>query len=285
MAYIIDVANAKGGVGKTTTTANVGASLAALGRRVLLVDTDPQASLTVVCDRMGMALQTHRHLWALLEQLVEGKTPPPVVGEHIVSTTGYNGVWLLPATLDLLLADSRLLEARAREYFLRELLEQVEDEYDYILLDSKPALGILPTNGLVAAQWVLLPMQAEEMAKQGLAIMLNDMLEVRRRLNRQLQVLGVVLTLYNERHKVDRQILAEMEAAVSGAGQYFFHTVIPERQELVQASGARKAVRVFRPDGTAARAYDALALEIMQRVGDPAGQDVAPQKETEVQDE
>ena len=141
------------------------------------------------------------------------------------------------------------------------------------------------SNGRCIGQWVLLPMQAEEMAKQGLAIMLNDMLEVRRRLNRQLQVLGVVLTLYNERHKVDRQILAEMEAAVSGAGQYFFHTVIPERQELVQASGARKAVRVFRPDGTAARAYDALALEIMQRVGDPAGQDVAPQKETEVQDE
>ncbi len=252
MSRTLAILNQKGGVGKTTTAVNLAAGLALAGQRALLVDLDPQGNATT---GLGVA---KGNLHATVYEVLLGDVP----WSDAVITTGVQGLDLLPATLDLAGAVVELANKHQRELYLRHALAGTAERYDYLIIDTPPSLGLLPVNCLAAADCALIPMQAEFFALEGLAQLEHTMRLVKRALNPELEVLGILLTMVDHRARLCRDVMAQVRRQY---GAVVFSTIIPRAVRLSEAPSYGETIFTFDPRGQGARAYHALTREVLQR--------------------
>ena len=250
MTKIVSLANQKGGVGKTTTAINLGASLAACERSVLLVDLDPQANAT---SGVGVS-DVEKSMYDVLVDEV------PIT--EIVRPTELPTLFIAPSSVDLVGAEVELRDAIGREYYLRRALEPILGQYDYVLVDSPPSLGLLTVNGLTAAHSVLVPLQAEYFALEGLSQLLNTVERVREAVNATLQIEGIVLTMYDERMNLARQVAEEVRTHF---GPQVYQTIIPRNVRLGEAPSFGKPIILYDIRSRGSEAYVSLAKEFIRR--------------------
>lgn len=252
-ARIYCFANQKGGVAKTTTAVNLGAYLAHAGRRVLLIDTDPQGNATT-----SLGVDPRSLPMSLYNVLIE-KTPI----QQALTLTERVGLDLIPASTDLAGAEVEMARMMARERLLSRALQPILSAYDYILIDDPPSLGLLTINGLTAAHGVLIPVQCEYLALEGLSLLVNTIQQVREVLNERLVLTGVLLTMYDSRTNLGQQVVEEVQ-------NYFpdkvFRTIIPRNVRLSEAPSYGQTILSYAPTSPGALAYQALANEFLQRV-------------------
>jgi chromosome partitioning protein len=256
---ILAVVNQKGGVGKTTTAVNLGAALAGLGHRVLLVDMDAQGNATTAfgIDRQGLERCVYD---ALLSQLDPAGQGPDLV--DVTEETCVEGLDLVPARMELAAAELELAAAMAREMVLRRLMVGTRERYDYILLDSAPSLGLLTVNCLTAADGILIPIQCEYYALEGLSQLLRVVRMVETSLNPGLALQGVVLTMYDGRTRLSRDVANEVRRHLGGKT---YRTAIPRNIRVGEAPSHGLPVVTYDPDSAGARAYRLLAKEVIER--------------------
>ena len=252
MGKIIAFVNQKGGVGKTTSAVSLAAALGRRGQRVLLVDLDPQANATSAC---GLS---PRELPGSYEALVEEK---PV--RDLVRSVPEEPFSLLPASPALAGAEVELVPVLARERRLAAALEPVREEWDWILVDCPPSLGILTVNALTAADLVIIPVQCEYMALEGLSRLTETLELVRRNLNPNLSILGVLLTMYDARTRLSQDVVDEVRRHFPQT----FETIVPRSVRLSEAPSHGQTIFRYDPGGRSAAAYDALADEVLARTG------------------
>ena len=250
MAQVISLVNQKGGVGKSTTAINLAVYLAALGKYVLLVDVDPQANAT-----SGIGLDPQNIPLNLYHSLIGGLLP-----EEIIRRTALLGCDIMPAAPDLAGATVELVSQNNREFKLYELLRRIRTDYDYILIDCPPSLGLLTVNGLVAADEVIIPVQCEYYALEGLGQLLKTIDLVQENLNSPTKIRGALLTMYDRRNKLSRQVRKEMEKNFTN---YVFETIIPRCVKLAEAPSFGKSILQYDPHSKGARAYRQLAQELV----------------------
>lgn len=260
MGRIIALANQKGGVGKTTTTINLAASLAALEKKVLVVDADPQANAS-----SGLGIESS----SVKETLYECLLGTRKIEESVVSTQVDN-LFILPSHIDLVGAEIEMLQQPKRESVLRQILRPVAAQYDYILIDCSPSLGLITVNCLVAADSVIIPVQCEYFALEGIAKLLNTIRIVKGRLNTQLEIEGFLLTMYDSRLKLANQVYDEVKQHF---GALVFDTVIQRNVKLSEAPSHGIPVILYDADSRGAINHLQLAEELIRR-----GQTGIPQK-------
>ena len=253
-ARVLALCNQKGGVGKTTTTINLGAALAELGRRVLLVDLDPQGALSVGLGVNPLALD--RTVYNLM--LERGVTLSDVVLE-----TGIEGLDLLPSNIDLSGAEVQLVSEVAREQTLRRALAPALPDYDLVLIDCQPSLGLLTVNALTAAQGVLVPLECEYFALRGTALLVQTIEKVQERLNPDLELEGVLATMYDARTLHGREVLATV---LDAFGDKVFHTVINRTVRFPETTVAGEPITTYASSSPGAQAYRELARELLARM-------------------
>jgi chromosome partitioning protein len=253
MSRIIAIANQKGGVGKTTTAINLGASLAVAEKRTLILDIDPQANAT-----SGLGVDGHPDLATVYDVLVGERT----VAECTVEKVHFPFLDLVPATPDLVGAEIELVTAIGRELILRQALESVRDAYDFVLVDCPPSLGLLTLNTLAAADSVLIPIQCEFYALEGLSRLLNTVRLVQRSLNPVLDVEGVLLTMYDRRLNLSKQVARE---AREYFGDRVFQTAIPRNVRLAEAPSFGEPIVLYDVLSQGAQSYLALSRELLRR--------------------
>ncbi len=256
MARILAVANQKGGVGKTTTTINLAASLALAGRRVLLVDVDPQGNLTSGVGQKGKASPAGTIYDALTGSEDATDARPFIV------PTGVDRMRLIPADRNLTGAEIELVALAGREERLRALLASIRDDYDFIFIDCPPSLGLLTLNALVAADAVLIPLHCEYFALEGLADLVGTLRRVRAALNPALDIEGVLLTMFDERTNLGQQVAADVRAFFKDK---VFRTVIPRNVRLGEAPSHGLPAILYDVKSRGAEAYLALAREVLER--------------------
>ncbi|HOC12820.1 MAG TPA: ParA family protein [Propionicimonas sp.] len=252
-ALIIAMCNQKGGVGKTTTTINLGAALAETGRRVLLVDFDPQGSLSV-----GLGVNPHTLETSIYDLLLNKKISP----EEVITQTSVPGLELMPSNIDLSAAEVQLVSEVAREQTLRRVLTKVRHDYDIILIDCAPSLGLLTVNALTASDKVLMPLECEFFALRGIALLTDTIEKVQDRLNPELEVLGILGTMYDARTLHSREVL---ERVVQAFGDTVFHTVIRRTIKFPETTVAGEPITTYATTSPGAAAYRTLAREVLAR--------------------
>lgn len=252
---IVALANQKGGVGKTTTAVNLAGNLAATGRRVLLVDLDPQGNAATCLGVVKSKLQ-----WIVGDVLL-GRIQLAAA----IVPTGRPGLDILPATPDLAGMAVELANMPRWEYRLRDVLQDVEQQYEYILIDCPPSLGLLTINGLAAAERVIIPLQCEFLALEGLAQLKETIDLVREGLNPRLHISGVVMTMYDGRVNLAQQVVQEVRRYFP---QRIFDTLIPRNVRLSEAPSHGELIAEYDPSSRGAQAYQALADELVQREGE-----------------
>jgi chromosome partitioning protein len=254
-ARIIALCNQKGGVGKTTSTINLGAALAEVGRRVLLVDFDPQGALSV-----GLGVQPHQLDRTAYNLLMERD----VSVDDILLKTSVAGMDLLPSNIDLSAAEVQLVGEVAREQTLARALTAVVDDYDYVLIDCQPSLGLLTVNALTAAHGVIIPLECEFFSLRGVALLIDTVEKVRERLNPQLKLDGILATMYDGRTLHGREVFARV---VEAFGDDVFDTVISRTVRFPETTVAGEPITTWAPTSAGATAYRNLAREVLARSG------------------
>jgi len=252
-ARIAAVCNQKGGVGKTTTTINLGAALAEQGRRVLLVDFDPQGALSV-----GLGFQPHELEYTIYNLLMERG----LRASDVVFKTNVDGMDLLPSNIDLSGAEVQLVHEVGREFVLGRVLEPLIPDYDIVLIDCQPSLGLLTVNALACADAVLVPLECEYFAMRGVALLMETIDKVSTRLSPKLGMDGLLATMYDSRTLHTREVLA---GVVAGFGDKVFHTVINRTVRFPDASVAGEPITRFDPSSAGAASYRELAREVLDR--------------------
>jgi chromosome partitioning protein len=252
-ARISAMCNQKGGVGKTTTTINLGAALAELGRRVLLVDFDPQGALSV-----GLGVNPNE-----LDRTVYNLLMDAGVGaEDILLKTNVAGLDLLPSNIDLSAAEVQLVGEVAREQTLGRALASVAGDYDHVIIDCQPSLGLLTVNALTAAHGVIIPLECEFFALRGVALLMDTIYKVQERLNPQLELEGILATMYDARTIHGREVLARV---VEAFGERVFHTVIARTVKFPETTVAGEPITSYASSSSGAAAYRQLAKEVLAR--------------------
>ncbi len=252
-ARVISMCNQKGGVGKTTTTINLGAALAEYGRKVLLVDFDPQGSLSV-----GLGLNPHDMELSIYNLLMQRD----VSTDDVIVPSGIPGMDLLPSNIDLSAAEVQLVHEVAREQTLQRVLQPVVDEYDVVLIDCQPSLGLLTVNALTASDGVIVPLECEYFALRGVALLKTTIDKVQERLNPNLAIDGVLATMYDGRTLHGREV---MERLVQAWGDSVFHTVIRRTVKFSDSTVAGEPITTYAGASPGAEAYRQLAKEVSAR--------------------
>jgi chromosome partitioning protein len=252
MSRVIAIANQKGGVGKTTTAVNLGACLGELGRSVLIVDTDPQGNAT-----SGIGVDRSKLDCSIYDCFVRDTEPVKAL-----RATEYKGVWLLPSSIDLAGAEIELVSVEEREHRLKKIVGKLRDNYDYTLIDCPPSLGLLTVNALAAADSVLIPIQCEYYALEGLTQLLGTVKLIRGRLNSSLELEGVLLTMFDGRTNLSLQVADEVK-------RYFrdkvYTTIIPRNVRLSEAPSHGKPITIYDSRSRGAEVYRELAEEVLRR--------------------
>ncbi|MCG2647981.1 ParA family protein [Alloprevotella tannerae] len=256
MGKIIALANQKGGVGKTTTSMNLAASLATLEKKVLLVDADPQANAS-----SGLGVDLNEVDSTLYECIInQGNI------KEAIYTTDIEGFDVVPSHINLVGAEVEMLNLKKREYILKELLTPIRDEYDYILIDCSPSLGLITVNSLTAADSVIIPVQCEYFALEGISKLLNTIKIIKKKLNPALEIEGFLLTMYDSRLRLANQIYDEVKRHFQ---ELVFKTVIQRNVKLSEAPSHGLPAILYDADSTGSKNHMALAKEIIQRETTP----------------
>jgi len=252
MSKIISLANQKGGVGKTTTSINLAAALAKAGQKVLLIDADPQANTS-----SGLGIEIRELDNTIYECLVNGIDPH----EAVIATRMQN-LSLIPSHIDLVGAEIEMLNMEHREHLLKKVITQVKDDYDYILIDCSPSLGLITVNALTASDSVIIPVQCEFFALEGIAKLLNTIKIIKSKLNPGLKIEGFLLTMYDNRLRLSNQVYEEVKRHF---GDLVFNTVIARNVRLSEAPSHGMSVLEYDPSSKGAKNYMALAKELIAR--------------------
>jgi chromosome partitioning protein len=252
-AKVLALCNQKGGVGKTTSTINLGAALAEYGRRVLLVDFDPQGALSV-----GLGIPAHQLQQTIYNVLIERS-----IGIHdVVISTGVDNMDLLPSNIDLSAAEVQLVSEVGREHTLVRTLRPVIPDYDYVLIDCQPSLGLLTVNALAAADGVLIPLECEFFSLRGVALLIDTIDKVKERLNPKLDITGILATMFDPRTLHSREVMARV---VEAFGEIVFDTVINRTVRFPETTVAGEPITSWAPRSSGAKAYRQLAREVIAR--------------------
>ncbi len=252
-ALILAMCNQKGGVGKTTTTINLGAALAETGRKVLLVDFDPQGSASV-----GLGVNPHLLERTIYNLLLSRTTE----ASDVIVPSGVENMDILPANIDLSAAELQLVGEVAREHTLKRVLDKIRPDYDIILIDCAPSLGLLTVNALTAADKVLTPLECEFFALRGIALLTDTVAKVKDRLNPDLEMLGILGTMFDQRTLHSREVL---DRVIQAFGEIVFHTVIRRTIKFPETTVAGEPITTYAPDSNGADQYRSLAREVLAR--------------------
>ena len=252
MGKIIALANQKGGVGKTTTAINLAASLATLEKSVLLIDADPQANAS-----SGLGVDVKQVECSLYNVLLDH-----VDAHEAIYVTDINGMDIIPSHIDLVGAEIEMLQAKNREQVMKKMMEGIANEYDYILIDCSPSLGLITVNALTAADSVIIPVQCEYFALEGISKLLNTIKIVKRKLNPDLEIEGFLLTMYDSRLRLANQVLNDVKRHFQGL---VFKEVIPRNVKLSEAPGHGIPAILYDADSLGAKSYLRLAQEIIDK--------------------
>jgi len=252
MGKIIALANQKGGVGKTTTTINLAASLAVLEKKVLVVDADPQANAS-----SGLGIDIREVELSIYECLINGEE-----AEKAIVPTEIENLEIIPSHIDLVGAEIEMLDIESRERLLKEVLTPLKEKYDYILIDCSPSLGLITVNALTAADSVLIPVQCEYFALEGISKLLNTIKIIKSKLNPSLEIEGFLLTMYDSRLRLANQIYEEVKRPFR---DLVFNTVIQRNVKLSEASSYGKPVLLYDAESKGALNHIQLAKEIIQK--------------------
>lgn len=256
LGKVIAVANQKGGVGKTTTTINLGYSLSAAGKKVLCVDMDPQSNMT-----SGFGIDSSSINCTTYNILIEGKD----IREAYIKLEDMSGITIVPSSIQLAGAEIELVPMLSREFRLKNSINEIKEDFDYILIDCPPSLGLLTINALTAADSILVPIQCEYYALEGLTQLMNTINLIKKNINHSLEIEGVVLTMFNARTNLSIQVVDEVKKYFKGK---VYGTIIPRNIRLGEAPSFGKPISLYDPHSKGAEAYEELAKELIERNGE-----------------
>ena len=251
MGKVIVFANQKGGVGKTTTAVNLGAYIAEAGKKVLLIDFDPQGNLS-----SGIGLDKKA---SGIYEVLSGKAAI----SDVIRETGIDNLFGISANIDLTGASIELVDVEGKEFYLRRAVEKISTQYDYVFIDSPPSLGVLTINGLVAADYVFIPLQCEYFALEGLALLAQTVADIQKGLNKDLSIGGIIFTMYDARTNLANEVVTNVTKYYK---EKVFRTVIPRNVALSEAPSHGLPINKYKEDSSGAKGYKHLAEEVMNRV-------------------